>query len=284
MPHTYKFADPAHTVIARDDGKSFAWPPGTNAANINGRIAEEYRLEGSPKISPYTESSATKSKQQTKPPAIPSVSDAEQTVARLQGQQEQLRAERQKVESETGKHAFAAHARGDEKALEALDQIATTIMRLDARIRETGFALAEAGRFLQEARQAEAQKEAKQRAEEARKLVKELGECFPFLARHLAEAARALIAISGGFEELRKMGFASPSDAQVRLGIATVIQTWAHNLPRSWHDHLRDGIRFLAPHERKTADAYWAQVRASIDNQINQRLDKTEQPNKERAA
>jgi hypothetical protein len=92
----------------------------------------------------------------------------------------------------------------------------------------------------------------------------------------LAEAARALIAINDGIVKLHQAGFQFPSDSQLRLGVAAIIQTWAHRLPRSWHDQLRDGLRFLAPHERKTAVEYWSQIQASIDNQILQRLGKPE--------
>jgi hypothetical protein len=285
MPHTYKFADPAHTVVARDDGKSFAWPPGTNVANINGRIAEDYRRENSPKIAAYTESkpvAATKPKPQIKP--LATVESAEQTITQLQEKREKFLAERLRLENDMGKHSFAAHARSDMKAVAALDEIATSIARIDGHVREIDLALAEAGRFLQEARQAEAQAVAQQRAEEAHKLVCELGECFPYLDRKLAEAANALIAINDGVAKLHQAGFAFPSDSQLRLGVAAIIQTWAHRLPRSWHDQLRDGFEFLAPGRRQTAVEYWGQIQASIDNQINQRLDKTEQPNKERAA
>jgi hypothetical protein len=45
---TYAFADPAHTIVRRNDGASFVWPPNTNISNVNGRIAEQYRLDGSP--------------------------------------------------------------------------------------------------------------------------------------------------------------------------------------------------------------------------------------------
>jgi hypothetical protein len=36
-------------------------------------------------------------------------------------------------------------------------------------------------------------------------------------------------------------------------------------------------MRFLAPHERKTAVEYWAQLQASLDNQITQRLGEKEE-------
>jgi hypothetical protein len=214
---------------------------------------------------------ATTTKQQTssKPqPPVDPIAAAEAVVARLQEQQEQLRAERQRVEGETGKHAFAAHAKGDEKALEALDQIAAIIMRLDARIRETDFALAEAGRFLQDARQAEARAVDQARAAEARKLVKELAEVFLFVDEHLALAARGLLAIHDGVAQLHAAGFAFPSDNQVRINLAEVIETWAHSLPRSLHNQLRDGVRFLPPGTRKSAAQYWAAIEATLNNSI----------------
>jgi hypothetical protein len=47
MPHSYRFADPAHTIIERDDGARIVWPPGENIANINGgRLAEDFRRDG----------------------------------------------------------------------------------------------------------------------------------------------------------------------------------------------------------------------------------------------
>jgi len=46
MPHTYRWADPEHTIIERDDGARIVLPPGENIANINcGRLAEEFRLD-----------------------------------------------------------------------------------------------------------------------------------------------------------------------------------------------------------------------------------------------
>jgi hypothetical protein len=51
--HSYRFANSENTIVQRDDGATFVWPKGENVANINGRVAEEYRLEGSPKPAPY---------------------------------------------------------------------------------------------------------------------------------------------------------------------------------------------------------------------------------------
>jgi hypothetical protein len=214
-------------------------------------------------------------KQQTvsKPAAVPTVAEAEATITRLQESREQVVAARAKAEADTGHHAFAAHARGNIAAVEALDQIAADIARHDARLRELDLALAEAGRILQQARQAETTAANRQRAEEARKLVKELGECFPYLDRKLAEAANALIAIHDGIVKLHQAGFQFPSDGQIRLGVAAIIQTWAHRLPRSWHAQLRDGFEFLAPGRRQTAVEYWRAIEPSLQNTIAQAVD-----------
>jgi hypothetical protein len=122
----------------------------------------------------------------------------------------------------------------------------------------------------------------RQKAEEALALLHETGKCFEYLDRHLNEAVRALIAIDNGFAQLRQSGFVI-SDTADRIGITAIIQSWAHRIPRRWHEQLRDNFQFLAPGARRTATEHWTQMRASIDNQITQRLDKTGLPNKERA-
>jgi hypothetical protein len=45
---TYAFADPAHTIVRRNDGASFVWPLDTNISNVNGRVAEQFRFDGCP--------------------------------------------------------------------------------------------------------------------------------------------------------------------------------------------------------------------------------------------
>ena len=137
-------------------------------------------------------------------------------------------------------------------------------------------AIAEARERLAAAKASEARAADRQKAEEARKLVKELGDCFPYLDRKLAEAANALIAINDGIQKLHGLGFASPTDNQARLNICAIIETWAMRLPKHFHNQLRDGVRFLAPHERKTGVQYWTAIELSLQNQIAQRLGKTE--------
>jgi hypothetical protein len=209
----------------------------------------------------------------SKPAAVPTVADAEQTVAQLQEKREKFLAERLRLESDMGQHSFQAHARSDMKAVAALDEIATSMARIDGHVREVDLATATANRVLLDARQAEAQAANRQRAEEARKLAHELGECFPYLDRKLAEAANALIAIHDGFAKLHAAGFSFPSDNQARIGLAEVIETWAHQLPRSLHNQLRDGVRFLQPRMRKTAVQYWTAIEATLNNSISGPVD-----------
>jgi hypothetical protein len=99
-----------------------------------------------------------------------------------------------------------------------------------------------------------------------------------YLDKHLVEAARALIAIHDGIAKLHAAGFSFPSDAQLRLGITAVLQTWAHRLPRSLHDQLRDGFEFLAPGRRQTAVEYWRAIEVSLNNSIRQATGEAEQP------
>jgi hypothetical protein len=82
-------------------------------------------------------------------------------------------------------------------------------------------------------------------------------------------AIAAARAIEKGFAQLRALGI-GPSDAQVRLNITRALETWAHRLPRSWHDHLRDGLKFLAPHERQTFSQYGRAVELSLQRAIGQ--------------
>jgi hypothetical protein len=223
------------------------------------------------------------SPQAPKQPAIPTVESAEQVLAALEQDRRQLVSARAADDAEMSKHAYQSHVLHELGATRSLDEISKRAMGRDQRLRELDCAIFEARERLADAKAAEAWAADQARAAEARKLTKELGDCFPYLDRKLAEAANALIAIHDGVQKLHAAGFQFPSDSQLRLGVATILQTWAHRLPRSWHDQLRDGFEFLAPGRRQTAVEYWAKIQASIDNQINQRLDKTEQP-KERAA
>jgi hypothetical protein len=188
----------------------------------------------------------------------------------LRRKREVLVARGRRLGEERAKLSFSAHAEADAAAQKRLDTVHGELGRFESELKSVDEAIAEATKRLAAAQQAEARKEARQRAEVARKLVRELAEVFPWVDEKLEEAARGLIAIYDGIAKLHAAGFVFPSDAQLRLGIAAIIQTWAHRLPRSLHNELRDGMRFLAPHERKTAVSYWDAIEVGLQNAIRQ--------------
>jgi hypothetical protein len=275
MSHTYKWADAEHTIVGRDDGKSFAWPRHIeNVANINGRIAEEYRVEGSPKISPYTESkpvAATKPKQQTKPPAIPTVADAEQVLADLEAQRKNLVAARAADDAEMSKHAYQSHVLHELGASRSLDEISKRAIERDQRLRELDCALFEGRERLAAAERAEAQAADRLRAEEAIKLAHEFAATFSYADKHFKAAIDALVAIDHEIAKLHALGCAFPSHQQLRLGVVTAITTELQRLPRTWFNELSGGLRYLAPNQRRSLSQYWSAIELSLNNQIGQR-------------
>jgi hypothetical protein len=172
---------------------------------------------------------------------------------------------------------------GNDKHRKRVDEIHTTLAKHSSELAALDSALKAAHQRVADLRQAEAQAADRQRAEEALTLLHETGKCFEYLDRHLNEAVRSLIAIDNGFAQLRQSGFVI-SDTADRIGITAIIQSWAHRIPRRWHEQLRDNFEFLAPGARRTATEHWTRMRASIDGQITARLGEAEQPNKERAA
>jgi hypothetical protein len=92
--------------------------------------------------------------------------------------------------------------------------------------------------------------------------------------KHLAAAAKGLLALETGFAQLREYGIKHPTDVQkhptdvqVRLGVVTCINTWGMQMPRNWHSELRDGMRYLAPAERKTFEAYFKAIEPMLQRQ-----------------
>jgi hypothetical protein len=271
MPHSYKFADAEHTVVARDDGKSFAWPKHIeNVANLNGRIAEDYRREGSPKITPYTSESkavaATKPKQQTKPPAT--VESAEAVLAALEEDRRQLVSARAADDAEMAKHAYQSHVLHELGATERLDEISKRAIERDQRLRELDCAIFEARDRRRLAQESEQRAADRQKAAELSAHVDELSQIPAYIERHLADALRGLLAFERGVAELHQKGVAFPSDVQLRLGMVAVLGTWLQQLPRTWFNELAGGVRFLAPAQRKTALSYFAQLEPSLRNAI----------------
>jgi len=215
------------------------------------------------------------------------INQAEKILCELQGKREAAVAHGHSLGEERTQLAFGAHALGDTKARKRLDEINRESALHDAELRSLDCAIAEATTRVNRAQQAEVSKAAAAKADEARKLTAELAEVFPYVDRKLAEAANGLIAIEKGFAQLRALGI-GPGDVQVRLNVTRALETWAQRgLSRSWFDHLRDGFKYLAPHERRTFSEYWRAVEASLQNAIGQREPSVPQPPKpkeERAA
>jgi hypothetical protein len=210
------------------------------------------------------------------------VEQATSTLTALRQKREQTVAHGHELGEERGKLAFAAHT-GDAAARKKLDTVNREAALHDSELRSLDAAIAEASARVERARQAEAQAADRQKAKEARKLVRELAECFAYVDKHLAAAADGLIAVERGFAQLRERGLTHPTDIQARLGVVTCIHSWAMRLPRNWHSELRDGLRFLAPHERKTFTAYWQAIEAMLQNSIRQRLGEEERADTEAA-
>src|SRR5258708_21027211 len=139
-------------------------------------------------------------------------------VDELETKRAQHVAKAEKLENERDEIALGAFT-GDGKKRKRLDEIHTTLARHGIELAALESALKLAHQRVADLRAAEAQEADRQRAKEARKLAHELGECFPYLDRHLTEAARALIAINDGFTKLHAAGFSSPTDSLIRINI-----------------------------------------------------------------
>jgi hypothetical protein len=199
--------------------------------------------------------------------AMNEVEQAEQVLNSLRVTRDAVVASCAELGEERTRLAFGVHALGDTKARRRLDEINRETALQDSELRSIDAAIAEAGERVRLARAAEVAAVNRQQAEAARKLAAELAEVFPYLDHKLAEAANALLALEKGFAQLRALGV-GPSDALVRLNITRGLETWAHRLPRSWHEHVRDGLKFLAPHERQTFSQYGRAVEASLQKAI----------------
>jgi hypothetical protein len=147
--------------------------------------------------------------------------------------------------------AFGAHALGDTKSRKRLDEINRESALHDSELRSLDCAIAEATARVERARQTEQQAAAQEKAGELRKTIAELAEVPAYIDRHLAAAAKGLLALEMGFKQLREQGVKHPDDMRVGLDVVRCINTWAMQLPRNWHSKLRDEVRFLAPAERR---------------------------------
>jgi hypothetical protein len=184
-------------------------------------------------------------------------------VDELQTKRAQHVAKAEKLAAERDEIALSAFT-GNDKHRKRVDEIHTMLAKHSSELAALDSALKSAHVRVADLRAAEEQAAATARAEEIRKVVAELGECFPYVDKHLAAAAKGLLAIEGGFKQLREHGIRYPDDTHVSLDIVNCINTWGMQLPRNWHSRLRDGMQFLQPHARKTFAAYFKAIEASL--------------------
>ena len=96
---------------------------------------------------------------------------------------------------------------------------------------------------------------------------------FASADKHLTLALDALKAADGRIEELHRLGFAFPTAIQVRTNALFALQTYLMALPKYWWNELaHGGVRFLAPHERRSFQQFWSQMAGSIGREIAARL------------
>jgi hypothetical protein len=212
---------------------------------------------------------STKQTPNGKPPAVPTVADAEATVTQLQEKREKLLAERLRLESEMGQHSFAAHARSDMKAVAALDEIATKMARIDGRVREVDLAAAEANRNLLDARQAEQREQDKIEAGALRKVVGGISGHMKAADKYFAAAVAELIAAHAEVDQVHALGSDFPTHMQLKVNSEMALKTMLMELPKPW---IRDWVEHLSPGSRRSFHEFWLRMMVPIENNARARL------------
>jgi hypothetical protein len=214
------------------------------------------------------------SKQTTK---LSAVENAQKTLHELEAKRAAAAASRENDERELEAVAFAAHT-GDQKALARLETIKSRAVNRQADMKSLDAAIAVAKQNVEAAKAAELAAEQKRIAEEARLIIDRVDSLFASADKHLALALDALKAADGRIEELHAKGFAFPTAIQVRTSALFALQTYFMALPKYWWNELsHGGVRFLAPHERRSFQQFWAQMAKSIGREIAARLGETKQ-------
>jgi predicted translin family RNA/ssDNA-binding protein len=203
------------------------------------------------------------------------IEQAEHVLNNLRQKREHCVKRGRELTDERAAIALAAHT-GDKAASKRLQEINAALALHNCEIESIDAALAEATKRLAVAQAAEAHAVQAAKAAECAKVVDELAPVFGYVDKHFKAVVDGLLAIEMGFAQLRAHGVTHPTDVQVRLGVVTAIHTWAMQMPKNWHSELRDGMRFLAPHERRDFSTYWKAVEPMLQNQIGQHLDKPE--------
>jgi hypothetical protein len=201
-----------------------------------------------------------------KPATTTSVDDAEATVARLEERRESLLAERLQLESEMGKHSFAAHARSDMKAVAALDEIATKMARIDARLREVDLALAEARERVKAAEAVAAKKAERDRAIKLQKVGAQMVEAAMLADEALVHLIGAGDMLATLVNEIHQLGHPTPNGQQLlSLGERVIVTALMQTIWRRAFPHL-------APGERHTFVELVGKWTASLERDIDRVL------------
>jgi len=201
--------------------------------------------------------------------------DAQKLVDQLAAKAAELATQASSDQREIESIALAAHT-GCEKSRAKLE----TIRELRRAMDLTGIdaAIKEARRNVESAEAAEAAAAQKRIAAEARLIIDRIDSLFASADKHLTLALDALKAADGRIEELHRLGFAFPTAIQVRTNALFALQTYLMALPKYWWNELSaGGVRFQAPHERRSFQQFWAQMSASLGREIAQRLGESKQ-------
>jgi len=221
------------------------------------------------------------SKQTTK---LNAVENAQKTLHELEAKRDAVAAFSQNDERELEAVAFAAHT-GDQKASAKLETLKDRALRRDLELKSIDAAIAVAKQNVEAAKADEVAAEQKRIAAEARLIIDRVDSLFASADKHLALALDALKAADGRIEELHARGFAFPTAIQVRTSALFALQTYFMALPKYWFNELsHGGLRFLAPHERRSFQQFWSQMATSIGREIAQRLGEVKQKDGENVA
>ena len=212
------------------------------------------------------------------------VEHAQKIVDELKAKRDATIAATRADETEMAGIAYEAHT-GDQKAAAKLETLRERALRRNDELSSIDSAIAVAERKLTAAKADEVAAEQKRIAAEARLIIDRVDSLFASADKHLALALDALKAADGRIEELHARGFAFPTAIQVRTSALFALQTYLMALPKYWWNELsHGGLRFLAPHERRSFQHFWSQMAGSIGREIAQRFGELKQKDGDVAA
>jgi hypothetical protein len=198
---------------------------------------------------------ATTTKTPPKPPPVPTVEGASQTLAELERKKAGLLEQRAADDRAMSAISYRAHAHADREAVDKLNEITEDILRHDTALKSINAAIVEAGERLKAAQAIEEQAQAREVAKEllarAARLV-QLGQTLDDANAVRVEASRA---IADELTEMRSiaqgLGVHVPSHEQfLALGSrADMTATMQTPFARVIGEHL-------APRERRTHQSY----------------------------